>query len=123
MCSFCLEFFGGIGAGFLHFGGFVGGEKARPSCCGGWRNAVEFCYSEIEIPPEKLLNGFWKYVYAEIHRKMSNHEKEMHGVIVLERNQRALLLLFGYLVAAAVVAVTSFFSFLFEVEQRGIVGF
>ncbi len=60
-------------------------------------------------------------VCAEIHRKMSNHEKEMHGVIVLERNQRALLLLlFGYLVAAAVVAVASFFSFLFVVEQRGI---
>jgi hypothetical protein len=51
---------------------------------------------------------------------MSCHEKEMHGVIVLERNQRALLLLFGYLVAAAVVAVASFFSFLFVVEQRGI---
>lgn len=52
---------------------------------------------------------------------MSNHEKEMHGVIVLERNQRALLLLlFGYLVAAAVVAVASFFSFLFVVEQPGI---
>ncbi len=115
-----MIFFGGIGAGFLHFGVLLVGEKARPSCCGCVRNAVEFCYSEIEIPRRKLLNGFWKYVCSEIHRKMSNHEKEMHGVIVLERNQRVLLLLFGYLVAAAVVAVASFFSFLFVVEQRGI---
>jgi hypothetical protein len=113
----------GLGQGFFTLEVLLVEKRQDPSCCGGLRNAVEFCYSEIEIPREKLLNGFWKYVYAEIHRKMSNHEKEMHGVIVLERNQRALLLLFGYLVAAAVVAVTSFFSFLFVVEQRGIVGF
>jgi hypothetical protein len=123
VCSFCLDLFWWDWGRVSSLWGFVGGEKATPSCCcccGGVRNAVEFCYSEIEIPRLKLLNGFWKYVCAEIHRKMSNREKEMHGVIVLERNQRALLLLFGYLVAAAVVAVASFFSFLFVVEQRGI---
>jgi hypothetical protein len=82
VCSLCLDFFWWDWARVSSLWGLVGGEKARPICCGGVRNAVEFCYSEIDIPRRKLLNGFWKYVRAEIHRKMSNHEKEMHGVIV-----------------------------------------